>query len=299
MLFARARGRARHPRRARRLGAPLGAGHLPTARPRPRRQRRVAAVAVRQSSSCTAHGRRPRGARDAAVARGRCAGSTTPATAASDRDLLGASLAARHACLGAAAADAPRVDRRAGGALAARSPAAETVARLLSARGAAPSAPAGVDATVRCARRRWCRPTGRRRGVGSPLGAGGARAGGRRAGWPGGRAPAHVRRDGPRGARWRRPRAAAPARRACGACRGRPRCAREPAAAAASCTAAPRVCHAPPGHTAVYARPTRAITLEGAHLRAIARALAERGGRFGAAVAAAALATECGDQEAE
>ena len=56
------------------------------------------------------------------------------------------------------------------------------------------------------------------------------------------------------------------------------------------------VCHAPPGHTAVYARPTRAITLEGAHLRA--RALAERGGRFGAAVAAAALATECGDQEA-
>ncbi|OUW47690.1 MAG: hypothetical protein CBD47_04285, partial [Synechococcus sp. TMED187] len=58
------------------------------------------------------------------------------------------------------------------------------------------------------------------------------------------------------------------------------------------------VCHAPPGHTAVYARPTRAITLEGAHLRAIARALAERGGRFGAAVAAAALATECGDQEA-
>ena len=58
------------------------------------------------------------------------------------------------------------------------------------------------------------------------------------------------------------------------------------------------VCHAPPGHTAVYARPTRAITLEGAHLRAVARALAERGGRFGAAVAAAALATECGDQEA-
>ena len=90
------------------------------------------------------------------------------------------------------------------------------------------------------------------------------------------------------------------ARRAAGAAapRRRPRRAREPAAALLRARRRrARLSRATGPHGGT--RGPLAITLEGAHLRAIARALAERGGRFGAAVAAAALATSAGTRRPE